>query len=565
MSSVKISLISTKPNALFQKVFSFLWAIVISMATATAVGLQATLQLPVTGGAIPNLFPIPQLIIGKKNLSEACKTRLTSAGFVSKSTTKEMSLLTGPSTFEAIQVAVREECITNVHATSNLASVDGIVALNIINRLLHFTLLAMFSATAITIDDQKAELSVKLNSLDYKYTEANLGTLPAKGFFFPYFEGLVLPDRAFPINWIISKFSKSLGTTTRIIASNTLTLSRGWASLADTPSGRMISHMIFVLDIAIASDCRVRPVYLRGEYSGMVVESVGVGVMTDLGVFAAGSKAELETGINNMLSHDAAVEAIANLLSSLTIREDKSVKTVSPADLISPRHIHDLVRIRELSPLHHNALVASIRKTKFRQTLWESSNPKQVQQAVAWILKGEFPPTDVPINIGTDALWSQDPIYSVLAAFAVKCPSIVGTGNSQILHISKEMYTKASKPGKLRGVPLFYKPLKEAYENWKQVMETRVVQFSSKGVDKEGFQRVQHVGRLMPFDDDSTKNIISSLCSMAAKKRKREDDVEPAEPTDAQKEEAQKAKKARMEAYDLFLGASTGKMDDLEF
>lgn len=558
-ASSKISLIATGWVAYYRS-FAMMWAVILSLATKAVFALDTLVsgQIPLAGSEVPNLFPEPLMIISVESCQEAQTARLITAGYQVKAQgAKKSKVFTGPGTLESIQVALKEGAKTNASAPSNMASIDGMLALNIINRILFHAFIV--TSNPVRYNPSDIDATTPVISESWRFTENNLEELPERGFFFPYFDGLCLPDRSWPIVWITQTFSRLLGPAPKIIAQNVTTLSRGWASLNDTSAGRMISHATFILSLAVSANCALRPVYLHGEYVGCVVTSTSVAVMTTFGVFPPGKKEELKEGILKFMSHDAAVSEIATLLSTLLTKDDKK-SIITSADLPTVRAIHDQIRSRQYEPRHQQALVASIRKTRFRQTLWNASNAKHVLQAVMHIVKGEFPPMDTPINPRGDGIFTTDPIYSVLSAFDVKVPSLIGTGNALARGIAKDMYSGISKPGPTSHLPIFFKPLQEAHRDWELVKQSCSVWFVANGVDKETKKlRVKGVGLNIPLEADEAKSIVGMLCTWKAKRPREE---EHGEPTDSQKEASREAKRKRDAAYQNLLNPTNMVVDD---
>jgi hypothetical protein len=187
-----------------------------------------------------------------------------------------------------------------------------------------------------------------------------------------------------------------------------------------------------------------------------------------------------------------------------------------------------------------------LKKLRFEQKLWDVTNPKHVQLAVHYIVSKTFPDSSVPMNLRIDAMFTKQPIYSVLAAFGTKAPSLRGTGTQIVRRIANKFYETLDKPGRLVGVPIFAKSHQEAKEDWEGILSEYTVFFDSKGKDKEGKLRVKAVTSFIPFDTDEYRAIQNSLGSLIAKgKRKAQDMEEETEVGQTQEEIDRDAKKKR--------------------
>jgi len=213
-----------------------------------------------------------------------------------------------------------------------------------------------------------------------------------------------------------------------------------------------------------------------------------------------------------------------------------------------------------------------MRKLRFEQALWDVTNPKHVQTAVSLICKQEFPSVEVPMNLRIDAVFSKQPIYSVLGAFGNKAPSLRGSGSQIVRRIARDFYKSLDKPGRLVGIPVFAKPHNEAKEDWEAILREYTVFFDTKGADKEGKLRVKMVSSFIPFDSDEGKGVSNALTALVAgKKREREEEGKNEDGGRTQEELDQEARTKRRRqkglgmlglAFDLPAGADDLIVDD---
>lgn len=555
IGSIKAA-VHTAGTSSLKLLFLSLWTFIASLVNSISVKISENVALKLSDD-VPYLFPRPNLgiTITGPNANETKISKLVAAGFTKRLNGRQV-YYTGPGTEEAVAAAVRLGCVTDARVPSNTVNVDGIISLSLINRILYHAFRVLGNTDALP-----TKISAQYDISDGEYpftpfTEANLDTLPERGMFFSYFNGLVLPDRSYPINRFIELFSSLFGDNPSVMCSTSYTLARGWSSLNDSPAGRMISHAIFCIDKAVTAGIPLKPVFLNGEYSGCVLIGKSFILNHTQGVAIPGEKEKIREGIQSLGSHDSAVSEIATLLSTIPLRETGEEEIVTPESLNTPRAIHNQARIRKFSSNHQQLIMGLVKKLRFRQSFWDTRDAKHVQAAVHHILTGQFPDSDVPCNIATDGLWSTSPIYSVLLAFQVQAPSLRGNGAGMARTITKTMYTDIAQPGRLAGIPIFFKSHKQALEEWEEVMQYGQVYWNHGGVDKQGKLRVKAVGMYVPFDEGPAKAIMQSLMSYAGTlKRKRENVTEPEEPSEKQKEESEAAKRRKVDSYGAMFSA----------
>jgi len=563
----------TKPLFYITTLLTHLWALVLSYITKANTVYTAFASLP-HSTSVYDLSPRPYIVITINPKSSENKVNaLVNAGFSARSDGRYKYYM-GPPTEAALKAAVKEGVVTDARAPGNTCSINGFISYLIISRVTWFAFVAL-SKINPNITEMPGQVPAPVNYVEddsFKLTEKNLSELPERGFFFSYFDGLLLPDKGTTITEFVRLFTPLLGKTPAVSSETVKTLFSGWSSLQNTVMGKETSHMIFCIGLACSCGVKVRPVFLAGSYSGCVFYTDSSVVMVGGQAHVPETRKGLEEGIARLKSHEAALLEICTILNDIT--SDVVEGTVlSPENITSARLLHNAFRTRTLASDATSKLAPLLRKLRFEQTLWDVTNPKHVQQAVAIICKKEFPSAEVPMNLRIDAVFSKQPIYSVLGAFGNKAPSIRGSGSQIVRRIARDFYKSLDKPGRLVGIPIFAKAHNEAKEDWEAVMREYTVFFDTKGADKEGKLRVKMVSSMIPFDSDEGKAVSNSLVSLVAgKKRERDEDKDgDGGRTQEELDQEAKAKRRRQKglgmlglAFDLPAGTDNLMVEDDE-
>jgi len=543
VGQVRISAMRTSPLSALMSHYLVAWAYVASALTSKAVQLDTAVNIISTSVVIDLFVRPPMVVTLKGRLTEAIENQITALGF-SRQSSGKYNFFKGPATDAAIRGLAGIGVETDSYCPQGNASIDGIMALSILNRIIRgaFGFLAS-AATALKSPLSDAE-QVEFNMGDFAITAGS--DITTVGVFIPYFDGLVLPDRSCTVRLFLHRFSLILGKNAAEIGLASRTVSSGWNSLHNTPSGRAISHAMFCIDLALSAGYQMKPVFLNNEYQGCVFIGTRVAFLNGSRAVTPSSVADLVKEVTGMQSHDSALSSIAETLAACSLEEGKDSPPLSAEVIKSPRILHNLIRERCLDASDQAKIRTQILRLKFRETLWDTSNPSHIALAFKAITSREFLPSTAPFAHKTDALFTKEHIFSTLAAFGIKAPSLIGTGNTMTLRVKGNMYTSVTSPGNLPGVPIFIKPLQEAYEDWDKLLRDEVVSFSHKGKDKLGRIKVSNLGMFIPSDSQDGKAIIAGLTAMSSRKRKRVETEDLKDGPSIDKEDVDREKKRRL-------------------
>jgi len=499
------------------------------------------------------LFSIPDAVSTMKNPTETTIAKFVEAGY-RKVTSGRYQYFQGPSAYDSMKKVAALGGEIYSFAPAEKVSIGGASAAVIIRRLLFYA----FNVTCENFDVSQEFLTDTLpKDMTHPIQFAEDSRLT--GHFLPYFDGLLIPDKDIIIRFM-TLFTRNLGDNAGSIKNTTTILLRGWTSLAFTSSGKKASHMMFVLSLAVEGGFRTRPVFTRGEYVGMLLIGNGT-ILKGAEVYTPDTAKTLTEEIRSISGHDNALIEIAELISGVPIFKTGAISKISADDLTTPRRIHIELAKRKFSPETEVAITKQLPFLRFKQKFFEISDDSHLAQVLTAMgsKKSALDP-DAPCDYLGGHMFTRKKILSALLAFGPLAPAPqIAAGSNVSVRVSSSLPTANHSGGHLGGIPLFIRPIQEAYEEWTSVKKNGTISFFSRGKDRNGRMKVRNLARSVTVDDPLSKQVLAAYVKLAGKKRKRdadEDEPEQSEKTTRFNDEARKAKKVRVneETEGLFAG-----------
>jgi hypothetical protein len=479
------------------------------------------------------LFEDPPLIVTfRGKVTEDMVAQLSDIGFT-RQTLNKYSFYKGPASDSAVHKLVSMGGQADAYSPYGTVNIEGYACLGVMNRVLHGALgfLASWTkTTGLLVQKSDAEVS-KSSWKDYAITKSD--GVSGKGHFFPYFDGLVTPDKAFPPRFFVDTFGKLLNSEGKGMLNATKIIQSGWVSLSTTPPGLQLSHLLFGVSLCISNPgITLKPVILFNDYTGFVLEGEGLVVFKGTEAHYPVAADVLTKEISGMNAHDNAIDKIAKLMSELPLEgsPDKTQEVLAEV-LTSQRQIHIYLKNRNIPSTRLAELKSLIDATRFREKYWDTTDRVKIAAAIDAICDRRFLTADAPFCLKSAAMFTKDPTFSTLAAFGLTAISLKGTGNNASFPVTRGgRFYKDFKQASLQGIPIFTKPLQTAYEDMTDLLSSGIISFKHSGNDKHGIARVMAQTSMIPHDTTQAKRIIDALVGTCVKekekKRKTEDDGE---------------------------------------
>lgn len=370
-----------------------------------------------------------------------------------------------------------------------------------------------------------------------------------EGHFMPYFHGLLLPDKNI-IHIFINIFGKCLGKDEKARQSTLTILHRGWSTFHNTSSGRVASHMIYALNVAIQGGFDIIPIIKAGEYVGCVLSGDSAAYYNS-NIVQPDTVGELKKQVSSMTSHSNALEDILNILRPLQLYKTEVTRDIESTKVDTSRKLHYAITDRKLNPEIIALIEPLIKKLRFTEVHFKVVDEGHLLTTIEAIANKSRLDPMAPFDLSVGATFTSSLVLSTLAAYGQIAPSFINSAAPNSVVSIKEGFLKGTTQGALRGIPVFGRPLQQAVEDWKTVKKTGALTFRTKGQDATGHMKVADIARFVEQNDDEGRQIYKLLLQYGKKglkKRARDDEDDSftgVSKTEAEAESSQRSQKKR--------------------
>jgi len=504
------------------------------------------------------IFKLPPTATTFKTVNTGLQKQASDLGF-RKVHSGKFTFFEGTGEADAIKSMIQLGGDIYSFAPSERTSFGGNFAGHIIRRLLYGT----FRVSGHVHTELDCSRVPSIRPLTHVPQTFRPGTISGAtpGHFLPYFPGLVLPDKA-TILLFLSIYSRALGNSAELQASTTILLTRGWASLYNTQAGRIISHMVFCINLARTGGFEITATFYKGEYNGCLLFGdspliVGTDIVPPRPVEDeeddnGNTKIGLRSEVISMFGHEQALASICERLSAVPTRKGATIM-IAPDDVPTARHLHVLCQERKINQTTKDAIIESVKSLRFNTTLWDAFSDDAILAAVTALNNKDAVDSHIfPFSLQVGALFTKSRTLSILAAFGANAPSPFPEAETNgSMPIRDGFLGKAN----LSGLPIYNRPIQQAVEDWKTVKKTGAIVFRTKGKDKNGYQRVAGTNKLVnPAAGAIQTQIVKTFIELNNSKKRKRDEEPISEKTAEVNRESQKKSKTRHtgEATSLF-------------
>jgi len=408
---------------------------------------------------------------------------------------------------------------------SHSANIRGLLAFRIIMTLISATLSLRDTRPIYAANDF---LTGFLNGATAKYRKdfrfsatATPGEISSScalgGTFFPYFRSLIIPDKTFVPRFIIQHFGSILGGSQQQRSIDAiLTIHDGWRSLATTDAGMAISHLVFCLDLALATGDIPKVVMSGSSYDGIVLLGSTTYVKGKV-LHVPSSVVDLRSQVMGFSSHDVALGSLCTLISSVKTGNGLA-EQVATAAITTPRQIHNLLRDRTFDNDQQGSIAKLLLKLNFNQTFWDPKDPRRMSQAVLSIGGGTFLPDEAPIMYTNAVMMTKDIITSTLLAFGSRAPTFSSKGEFDLVIPKDPSAFFTGKASALPGLPVFIMHIQQACESWKTWTRSGLFLFETATGKKKGVLNLRSVTQVLNKDAETTRQLCRDLSSQFSHK-----------------------------------------------
>jgi len=359
-----------------------------------------------------------------------------------------------------------------------------------------------------------------------------------RGHCFPYFEGMLLPDKEYVSSIFFRYFSRCIAGSEDELTKLMPTLRRGFRALSMSPAGRILQHLFFGIQASIETGSKIRVYIERSQYLGFALVGKNALVLEQNSVKVPLSKEDLELEQKRLDNHRSYVLEIVEKLNGLALKSGGTEIVDQEVALAKPRYLANQLHRRAWKGSDHETFIQQrADKLKYGQEYWAPSEDNMLK-ILKHVVASTLPDDNEPYYF-SNLVWDSDDYYvRLLSVFGGKAPTLsIRTGDKPILIApsGKEDSNLVEKEGRrvLPYLPIYERSLQDAADVWKTIPRTHSLRTAGakKGKGSGGaiFHRKDDIGILSGNKFLAGYELLRQFAySVTASKRTRsnEDDAE---------------------------------------
>jgi len=255
------------------------------------------------------------------------------------------------------------------------------------------------------------------------------------GLLFPYFSGLIQPDATFVNGMILRRFYQLLGNTHEKCQKNYLDIRHGVNSLASTPRGMEITHILLGVDLALETQSRCFLIIDNNKYLGFALLGARYAIFSNTKWFAPANEETLSLALNRMDPHESAVDDIIQKLEKL--RElDQYTGMTARTMFTEPETLADelaKLKLPDVGDEDIRDLDRLVKNLNYMGTGYLSQNPQMISDMLATLSSTK----DIALTRPTYFPSIKAPFtsrnFKVLSRFGPEAPSFWNDRGTEIL------------------------------------------------------------------------------------------------------------------------------------
>jgi len=298
------------------------------------------------------------------------------------------------------------------------------------------------------------------------------------GFFFPYFEGMNIPDSSFIRDIVGRLFFRCMG-------SDSVTPKNAWkgfrqeiSTYSQTDSGMILAHILAGCDMALSGQARLFLIFDVETYKGFCLLGAQLDVYVANVCVHPLNAEELRAELATVITRQGSALQLATLLDKYTPMGDEPSATNILSSLKYLAHYLEMVEeVEDKDEADVVAMRSLVGKLAF-QRHFQSFSPRNITAAIQSVLEPESS-EEVPFFIGLKD-WSNisNPLYQALARFGSNSFSFIASKGVEVEipeSIAKDQHLVFS-PQEVKGRVLVYeKPLKQCVNDFEKVMRKGMI------------------------------------------------------------------------------------------
>jgi len=367
-------------------------------------------------------------------------------------------------------------------------------------------------------------------------------TIETEGIYFPFFEGMNLPDKEGLSHVFSRTFVRMLGSSRDVAYGLWSTIRPGLRALATLRAGVSLSHAFVGIELSMDAQCPISFVVEHGLYHGFILHGELRVMKNGFLFYSVGP--ELLTGFLRSISQqDALRKELAALVNTPTASDGSQLYSVSPNALVRSRAVYTMYQT--LNPAEFDE--ANYQRVKeIIEMLTFTDSFSQVSQAsiidfLTFMATGDLGVIDkYPAYLSSGYYRLTGRIYQGLSIFGSRAPSLNYDNNgltfvvpSEDTQIDPNLAPQADGKRLLHYLPFKMVPVVEGASQWKRLFEQGKFGITRGRKGKSEFTDTRPIGIKIATDPGFTqaytriKDVVNSHRQLRkAGKRRAMDDEE---------------------------------------
>lgn len=319
-----------------------------------------------------------------------------------------------------------------------------------------------------------------------------------EGIHFPYFEGLHHSDTPFMRSMVNKHFFRNLGSSVRGPREAWGDFRSSIGPAATTPSGRVMNHILYGIDLALGTQTQLYLLFDKGKYFGFnllgAYFSIWAGKFVD-----PMSAADLQAEMAKYRSHDVSLKDLTVLFKSKEVLYT-DVSLLPKTALKHSQQVALTLGLIDQEKTHDDVLTKveeAIGSLVF-DGIFRTMNADSLEAAIGELLgHDEIPKGQLVYLPKSRTAWKMlsSPYFAPLASFGARSFSLRDRGGkAEEVVISPKTFKpkvlEKEKSEKIRtSLPFFEKPVNECVSDWGALVATGKgkFNFSERAIGSRGF------------------------------------------------------------------------------
>lgn len=271
-----------------------------------------------------------------------------------------------------------------------------------------------------------------------KRTVANIGSstdVPkSPGHIFPYFTGLIQPDAVFMNSMILRRFYQLLGSTHQQCQQTYLDIRHGINSLASTPRGMELCHILLGIELALDTQSRCFLIIDKNQYLGFSLLGARYAIFCNSKWCAPVNEEIFINDLSRMDPHESAIQDMTKKLEDLAAKEqytgiaDKSIFH-EPRKLVEAL---DGLKIVDIDDEDIRELDRCIRNLNYMGAGYLTQNPQMISEMLETLASNKSIELSRPTFLPSIRAPMKSKVFALLSRFGPEAPSFWNDRGTEI-------------------------------------------------------------------------------------------------------------------------------------